>query len=127
MSVETTPAEHATELAEALGTAITEMDAYQTFTETKAAVEADEEAQERIREFERIREEFMLARQSGDATNDDLRELQAAQQELHELPVMTEYLRAQSEIERKLQELNHVISEPLAVDFGEKAGGCCQE
>ena len=127
MSVETTPAEHATELAEALGTTITEMDAYQTFTEAKAAVEADEEAQEQIREFERIREDFMLARQSGDATNDDLRELQAAQQELHELPVMTAYLRAQSEVERKLQELNHAISEPLVVDFGEKAGSCCQD
>lgn len=127
MSVETTPAERATDLAEELGAVITEMDAYQRFVETKQAVEADDEAQAKIREFERVREEFMLARQSGNATNDDLRELQTTQQELHELPVMSDYLRAQSEIELKLQELNHVISEPLEVDFGEKAGGCCQD
>ena len=75
MSVETTPAERATDLAEELGAVITEMDAYQRFVETKQAVEADDEAQAKIREFERVREEFMLARQSGNATNDDLREL----------------------------------------------------
>lgn len=127
MSVETTPAERADDLAEELGETITEMDAYDRFLEAKEAVENDETAQERIQEFEKLREEFVLARQSGDATNEDLRELQAAQEELHELPVMSEYLQAKSTIELKLQELNHLISEPLAVDFGETAGGCCQE
>ena len=132
MSVETTPEgdvtdDDVTELAESLGDAITELPAYQEFVEAKAAVESDEELQEEIREFERIREEFMMARQTGDATNDDLRELQSAQQELHEKPKMAKYLQAQSEIELTLQELNHTISEPLEVDFGEKAGGCCQD
>jgi cell fate (sporulation/competence/biofilm development) regulator YlbF (YheA/YmcA/DUF963 family) len=132
MSVETTPEgdvtdDDVTELAESLGEAITELPAYQEFVEAKAAVESDEELQEEIREFERIREEFMMARQTGDATNDDLRELQSAQQELHEKPKMAKYLQAQSEIELTLQELNHTISDPLAVDFGEKAGGCCQD
>jgi len=132
MSVETTPEgdvteDDVTELAESLGEAITELPAYQEFVEAKAAVESDEELQEEIREFERIREEFMMARQTGDATNDDLRELQSAQQELHEKPKMAKYLQAQSEIELTLQELNHTISEPLEVDFGEKAGGCCQD
>ena len=107
MSTETTPegsepdaAVRATTLASDLGDAISELDSYQRFAETKAAVEANEEAQEKIREFEQIREEFMLARQTGDATNEDL---------------------------RKLQELNQMISAPLSVDFGEKAGGCCQD
>lgn len=132
MSVETTPDgdvtdDDVTELAESLGEAITELPAYQEFVEAKAAVESDEELQEEIRAFERIREEFMMARQTGDATNDDLRELQSAQQELHEKPKMAKYLQAQSEIELTLQELNHTISEPLEVDFGEKAGGCCQD
>jgi cell fate (sporulation/competence/biofilm development) regulator YlbF (YheA/YmcA/DUF963 family) len=132
MSVETTAEGDVTEgdvteLAESLGEAITELPAYQEFVEAKAAVESDEELQEEIREFERIREEFMMARQTGDATNDDLRELQSAQQELHEKPKMAKYLQAQSEIELTLQELNHTISEPLEVDFGEKAGGCCQD
>ncbi len=127
MSVETTPEARASELAEELGTVITEMDAYQTFEEAKAAVESDEELQAEIREFEQLRENFMLARQAGDATNDDLRELQAAQQELHEQPTMAEFLQAKSTIELKLQDLNHTISEPLAIDFGEKAGGCCQD
>ena len=30
-------------------------------------------------------------------------------------------------MEMELQELNKMISAPLSVDFGEKAGGCCQD
>lgn len=127
MSVETSPAERAEELAEELGDAISEMPVYRDFLEAKAAVEEDEELQAEIREFEQIREEFVMARQSGDATNEDLRELQRTQQELHEKPKMAEYLQAKSEIELQLQELDHVISESLEVDFGETAGGCCQD
>ena len=127
MSIETTPAERADELAEDLGDAIAEMPAYQEFVEAKAAVEADEELQAEIREFERLREEFMMARQTGDATNDDLRELQSAQEELHGKPKMKAYLQAQSEIELKLQELDQLISEPLEIEFGQKAGGCCED
>jgi cell fate (sporulation/competence/biofilm development) regulator YlbF (YheA/YmcA/DUF963 family) len=121
------PAAHATELASELGDAITELPAYQEFAEAKAAVEADEEAQERIREFEQLREEFMLARQTGNATNEDLRELQNAQEELHDIPVMSDFLAARSDLELQLQELNEMISAPLSIDFGEKAGGCCQD
>lgn len=40
---------------------------------------------------------------------------------------MDDYLRAQSDLELQLQELNEMISAPLSVDFGEKAGGCCQD
>jgi len=134
MSIESTPegdtdqpAARATELASELGDAITELPAYREFEEAKAAVESDERAQEKIEEFEQKREEFMLARQTGNATNEDLRDLQATQQELHEIPVMDDYLEAQSELELQLQELNEIVSEPLAVDFGEKAGGCCQD
>jgi cell fate (sporulation/competence/biofilm development) regulator YlbF (YheA/YmcA/DUF963 family) len=129
MSVETTPESdlEADELAGRLGEAITELPAYKEFVEAKEAVEGDDELQEEIREFERLREEFMMARQTGDASNEDLRELQRAQEELHEQPKMKAYLQAQSEIELKLQELNELVSEPLAVDFGEKAGGCCQD
>lgn len=127
MSVETTPAERAAELAEELGEAIREMSVYEDFLEAKAAVEADEELQAEIREFEQVREEFMMARQTGDATNEDLRELQRTQQELHERPKMAEFLQAKSEIELQLQELDHVISDPLEVEFGETAGGCCQD
>ena len=75
----------------------------------------------------RLREEFMMARQAGDATNEDLRELQRTQQELHEKPKMAAYLRAQSELELRLQELDEIISEPLEVDFGQTAGGCCED
>jgi len=69
----------------------------------------------------------MLARQTGQADEDGLRELQEAQEELHELDVMSEYLAAQSELELRLQELNEVVSDELVVDFGEKAGGCCED
>jgi len=120
-------AARATELASDLGAAVQRLDSYERFTAAKKAVESDEEAQAKIQEFEQLREEFMMARQSGDASNEDLRELQAAQEQLNELPVMAEYLDAQEQMETELQELNKMISAPLSVDFGEKAGGCCQD
>ena len=115
------------ELARELGNAITDLPVYQDYLEAKAAVEDDAELQEEIRAFERLREEFMMARQAGEATNEDLRELQRTQQELHEQPKMSEFLEAQSEVELRLQELNELVSEPLAVDFGQTAGGCCED
>ncbi|WP_255149841.1 YlbF family regulator [Halorarius halobius] len=134
MSVDSTDSEtdvdaavRATELANELGDAITDLSSYQRFAEAKAAVENSEEAQAKIQEFESIREEFMMARQTGDATNEDLRELQATQEELHDIPEMSEYLEAQSQLELELQELNEMISAPLSVDFGQKAGGCCED
>ncbi|MFB6170052.1 MAG: YlbF family regulator [Haloarculaceae archaeon] len=114
-------------LAEQLGEAISELPEYDMFVEAKQSVEQSEEAQEKIQEFEQLREEFMLARQTGDADNDDLRKLQEAQQELHEIPEMSEFQAAKSELELRLQEVNENISAPLAFDFGEKAGGCCQD
>jgi len=131
MSIETdspaTESETVEALASELGEAITEMPEYEAFEEAKAAVEADEEAQEAIQEFEQIREEYMMARQTGQATQDDLRTLQQAQEDLHDIPVMSEFLQAQNDLELRLQALNEHISDPLDVDFGEKAGGCCQD
>jgi len=131
MSVETEPTadseQTVEDLATQLGEAITEMPAYEEFLDKKEAVEADEKAQEQIEEFEQIREEYMLARQTGQADKDDLRQLQEAQEELHSIPVMSEFLQAQNDLELRLQALNEHISEPLAVDFGEKAGGCCND
>ncbi|WP_299233190.1 YlbF family regulator [Natronomonas sp.] len=127
MSVETTPRERATELATELGDAIAELDVYDAFLEAKATVEADEELQQEMAEFERLREEFLMAREAGTASNEDLLELQNAQEELHSDPKMSAYLEAKSELELRLQELDQLVSEPLDVEFGETAGGCCQE
>lgn len=127
MSVETTPAERTTELATELGEAITETETYQAFLDAKEAVEADEKLQREMAEFETLREEFLMARETGRASNEDLRELQAAQEELHADPKMSSYLERKSELELRLQELDQLVSEPLAVEFGETAGGCCQE
>ncbi|PSP70664.1 regulator [Halobacteriales archaeon QH_8_67_27] len=114
-------------LARELGEEIANLPVYERYQEAKQEVEADEDLQEEIREFEQIREEFMLARQTGEATREDLRTLQDAQEELHERPKMSDYLQAQNELELRLQELNEVVSEPLTVDFGGKAGGCCED
>jgi cell fate (sporulation/competence/biofilm development) regulator YlbF (YheA/YmcA/DUF963 family) len=114
-------------LATTLGQAITDLPEYEAFLSAKERVEADEAAQERIREFERLRDEYVTARETGRATEDALRTLQEAQDALHDLPVMSDYLEAQSALELRLQALNQRISDPLAVDFGEKAGGCCQD
>ena len=128
MSLETeSPESTVTELSRELGEAIADLPAYQAFAEAKEAVEASEEAQEKIQDFEQFREEFMLARQTGEATQEDLRELQTKQEALHDIPVMSEFLQAQNELELRLQEVNEEISEPLTIDFGEKAGGCCED
>ncbi|WP_136603337.1 YlbF family regulator [Salinigranum halophilum] len=124
MSVETTSLE---QMGRDLGAAIAETDEYQRFEEAKQAVEADDEAQAHIREFNQLREEFMFARQTGNATEDGMQKLQSKQQELHSLPVMSEYLEAQSELQSRLETVNEAISDPLAVDFGGEAGGCCQD
>lgn len=124
MSIQTSRVE---ELAADLGEAIADLPEYETFEDAKAAVEGSEEAQAKIDEFERIREEFMLARQSGSASQEDLRELQETQEELHSMPVMADYLEAKADLADRLEAVNEAISEPLAVDFGEEAGGCCQD
>lgn len=110
-----------------LGEAIADLPEYERFEEAKAAVEDSPEAQEKIEAFERQRRDFVMARQSGDATQEDLAELQQSQQELHDVPVMDDYLEAQAELETRLERVNEAISGPLAVDFGETAGGCCQD
>ncbi|WP_276271723.1 YlbF family regulator [Haloarcula litorea] len=115
------------ELATEFGEAITELPVYQRYVEAKEAVENHEEAQEAIQEFEQLREEFQLARQTGRASQEDLRQLQAAQEDLHDIPVMSDYLQVQNELELRLQELNEMVSDELVVDFGQKAGGCCED
>lgn len=133
MSIETEPDGETTnlsrleELGSELGERIAESTEYQQFEEAKEAVENDAEAQERVKEFEQLRQEFMLARQTGEATQEDVEKVREAQEDLHELPVMAEYMEAQDELESTLEAVNEAISEPLAVDFGEQGGGCCQE
>ena len=132
MSVDTDAAapseDHAADdFARQLGEAITDLPAYQRLVESKQAVEDSEEVQARIDEFEELRQEFMLARQSGDAGEEDVKRVQAAQQRLHEHPVMAEYLDAQDALEARFEGLNDLISKPLDVDFVGESGACCQE
>ncbi|QKG91542.1 YlbF family regulator [Halorubrum sp. SS7] len=124
MSVEQVSIE---DLGRELGERIAETPEYERFEEARAAVQRDEEVQQRIDEFEQLRAEFMQARQTGQATNAELQRVQEAQDELHSMPVMSEYLDAQEELEDTLEAVNEAISEPLAVDFGGEAGGCCQD
>ena len=124
MSVEQVSIE---DLGRELGERIAETSEYERFEEARAAVQRDAEVQEAIDEFEQLRAEFMQARQTGQATNDGLQRVQEAQDELHSMPVMSEYLDAQDELEDTLEAVNEAISEPLAVDFGGEAGGCCQD
>jgi cell fate (sporulation/competence/biofilm development) regulator YlbF (YheA/YmcA/DUF963 family) len=114
-------------LGRTLGEAIAELPAYQEFEEAKAAVEADDRLQEQIRAFERRREEFGAARARGETDEEDVAELKRAQEELHAHPKMSAYLDAKSQLQTRLESVNEAVSEPLVVDFGGEAGGCCQE
>lgn len=115
------------ELGTELGEAIRSLEEYQTFEQKSEAVENDEEVQELMDEFESKRRELMLARQTGEATHEDMQEVKRLQQELHGTPTMAEFLRAREALVDRLELVNEAISEPLAVDFGEEAGGCCQD
>jgi len=114
-------------LAAELGAAVADSSTYRRFEEAKAAVQSDEEAQRRISEFEQLRQEFAMAKQAGQADRETMEKVQTAQQELHSLPVMREYVEAQDELQDRLETLNEAISDPLAVDFGGEAGGCCHD
>ena len=124
MSVEQASIE---DLGRELGERIARTQEYERFEAAREAVQRDEEVQTQIDEFEQLRAEFMQARQSGQATNSDLHRVQDAQDELHSMPVMSEFLDAQDELSDTLETVNEAISEPLAVDFGGEAGGCCQD
>jgi len=132
MSIETdsaaeTDGDSVDELATELGERLSQLPVYQRYLEAKAKVENDADAQRAIEEFEQLREEFQMARQTGRATQEDLRKVQEAQEDLHDIPSMSEYLEVQNELELRLQGVNELVSEQLDVDFGEKAGGCCQD
>ncbi|AAG19301.1 MULTISPECIES: YlbF family regulator [Halobacterium] len=132
MSVETDAAgpsaDHAADdLARQLGDAIADLPEYRRLMETKRAVETTDEVQSRIEEFEQLRQEFMLARQSGDADEAALNRVQEAQQHLHDHPVMADYLDAQDALEARFEGLNDLISDPLDVDFVGESGACCQD
>jgi cell fate (sporulation/competence/biofilm development) regulator YlbF (YheA/YmcA/DUF963 family) len=114
------------DLGTELGERIAATDEYQRFEEAKAAVEASEEAQQRIREFESLRAELNTARQTGSADQELVDDVRQAQHELHSLPEMAEFLDAQEAMEAKLDAVNDAISSQLVVDFGGEAGGCCQ-
>jgi cell fate (sporulation/competence/biofilm development) regulator YlbF (YheA/YmcA/DUF963 family) len=124
MSVQTDRLE---DLGRDLGEAIAETPEYEAFEEAKAAVEADEAVQSQIAEFHAVRDQYLQARQAGGASQELVREVQSTQEELHAMPKMAEYLDAQEALQDRLESINEAISEPLAVDFGGEAGGCCQD
>ena len=111
------------ELSESLGEAIAEMPEYKRFVRARRAVEADQAVQSQISTFEQKRTAFMQARNAGNATKDSLEELQQAQQELHSMPKMNDYLTAQDELQQRLETVNRQISAPLEIDFGAESGG----
>ncbi len=124
MSVETKTLEA---LGRELGETIADCPEHTAFVDARKAVENDAEVQAQIREFEQLRHEFMVDREAGRADRQSLREVQDAQRELNTMPVMAEFLDAQDALQERLDAINQAVSEPLAVDFGGEAGGCCQD
>ena len=125
--VEATTRDEPETVAGDLGAAIADTPEYERFVESKAAVERSPEAQQKVQEFERLRDEFVQARQTGEATQDDLETLQRAQQDLHTVPAMAEFLEAQEALDARLERVNQEIAADLAIDFGDRVGGCCND
>lgn len=127
VGVEATTGDEPETVAGDLGAAIADTPEYERFVESKAAVEQSPEAQQKVQEFERLRDEFVQARQTGEATQDDLETLQRAQQDLHTVPAMAEFLEAQEALDARLERVNQEIAADLAIDFGDRVGGCCND
>lgn len=127
MSVDLDASADAAALGEALGDAISQLPEYEALREAEQAVKDSDEAQEYIERFEQSREQFMLARRIGEATQEDAQSLRAIQEELHELPVMQRYLAAQTELDQRLARINDAISDGLDIDFASAAGSCCHD
>ena len=125
--VEATTRDEPETVAGDLGAAIADTPEYERFVESKAAVEQSPDAQKKVQEFERLRDEFVQARQTGEATQDDLETLQSAQQDLHTVPAMAEFLEAQEALDARLERVNQEIAADLAIDFGDRVGGCCND
>jgi len=115
------------DLGRELGAAIADLEEYRVFEAKSEAVENDDDIQQKMDAFEEKRRELMLARQTGEATHEDMTELKQLQQDLHSTPTMAEFLRAREALVDTLETVNEAISAPLEVDFGEEAGGCCQD
>jgi len=114
-------------LSRQLGEAIADLPEYEKFEEAKSAVQEDEEAQQLISQFEQERQSFAVARQAGQATQEDVEAIKATQEELHALPVMERFLERQETLVDRLETINETISDPLVIDFGGEAGGCCND
>jgi cell fate (sporulation/competence/biofilm development) regulator YlbF (YheA/YmcA/DUF963 family) len=127
MSIEAEQDADLESLGRELGEAIARTPEYREFEAAREAVEADDEAQAQIEEFEQIRQEFMAARNTGSASESDVQRVKEAQAELHSLPVMADFLTAREALVDRLEDVNEAISEPLGVDFGGEAGGCCHD
>lgn len=115
------------DLARKLGEAITELPEYQEFADAKRRVENSEELQNRIGEFEQLRQDFMLAQQTGEATQEDVTKIQRVQDEIDSHPFMEEYNEAMTDLTVRLADVNFAISEPLPFEFADEAGGSCCE
>ncbi|MFC7045700.1 YlbF family regulator [Halobacteriaceae archaeon GCM10025711] len=119
--------EEVASLARELGEAITGIPEYQAFADAKRAVENDEELQEKISEFEELRQDFMLAQQTGEAGQEDVERLERIQTDIESHPLMAEYNEAKDDLVFQLAEVNAALSEPLPFDFAGEAGGCCND
>jgi len=99
MSAETATLE---DLGQELGEKIADSPEHKAFREASEAVENDAETQEAIKEFEELRHQFMLDQEAGTADRQSMREVQEAQEELHSMPLMAEYLDAKEELQTTL-------------------------
>jgi len=114
-------------LARDLGAALAATPEHEAFVAARAAVEDDPEAQALIEEFERKRDAFEAARSREEATRAQLHELERLQSDLHEVETVSEFLSAKTALEARLDAVEAAVSDPLALDFGTAAGGCCMD
>ena len=101
---------------------LTESEPYQRFIESQQRLEADEEAQELIRDFQQKQQQLQ---QNGfdQATMKELRELQ---EEMEENKTIQKVSHAENELIALLEQTNDIISERIGQEFAQTiGGGCC--
>ena len=112
------------ELGTELGEALAGLPEYEAFEAAKETVDSHPDVQKKMQEFEQMQKEFMVARQQGEATEEDLDELRAVREELEAMEAMQELREAQDDLVEVLEAVNESISAELELDFGDSVGSC---
>ncbi len=114
--------------ARSLGRALGESSVFKRYENALEVFQADDAAQQRLRDFQDHQEKYRLEAMWGGADRREEDRLEREWRSLSSMPSLSGFLGAQEELTALLRETVGKISAEIGVDFGaacSPAGGCC--